>query len=162
MTDALGLTSLGKLFTLATAFFGAFLAALWLSLIVWTLRDIRARSPDRLVHILSAVLVAVLNLPGVVIYMILRPPQTLDVQYQATLEEEALLAEVEGHTRCPGCGAVTEQDWQVCARCHTRLRKQCTHCKRLLELSWQICPYCSTPVQGAGNSHTEEPSLETT
>jgi RNA polymerase subunit RPABC4/transcription elongation factor Spt4 len=161
MANALGLTSLGKLVTIATAFFGAFLAALWLSLIVWTLRDIRSRSPDRLVHILSAVLVAILTLPGVVIYMILRPPRTLDEQYQATLEEEALLAEVEGHPRCPGCGAVTEPDWQVCAYCHTRLRKQCAHCKRLLELSWQICPYCTSPVQAAGISAVEEPEVET-
>ena len=147
MANALGLTSLGKLFTILTAFFGAFLAALWLSLIVWTLRDIRSRSPDRLVHVLAAVMVGILNLFGLVIYMILRPPQTLDEQYQATLEEEALLAEVEGHSRCPGCSAVIEPDWQVCAHCHTRLRKQCVHCHQLLELSWQICPYCAAPVK---------------
>jgi len=147
MVNALGLTSLGKLFTVLTAVFGAFLAALWLSMIVWTLRDIRSRSPERLVHILAGVLVGFLNIFGLVIYMILRPPHTLDEQYQATLEEEALLAEVEGHTRCPGCSAVIESDWQVCAHCHTRLRKQCSHCHRLLELSWQICPYCAAPVK---------------
>jgi len=156
MANALGLTSLGKLFTVLTAFFGAFLAALWLSLIVWTLRDIRSRSPDRLVHILAAVVVAVLNLPGVVIYMILRPPKTLDEQYQATLEEEALLAEVEGHLRCPGCSAVVEHDWQVCAHCHTRLRKQCARCRQLLELSWQICPYCAAPVQSPADAVPSE------
>jgi RNA polymerase subunit RPABC4/transcription elongation factor Spt4 len=148
MANALGLTSLGKLFTILTAFFGAFLAALWVSLVIWTWRDIRSRSPDRLVQILAAVVVAVLNLPGLIIYWILRPPMTLDEQYQATLEEEALLAEVEGHSRCPGCSAVIEPEWQVCAHCHTRLRKQCAHCGELLELSWQICPFCSTPVQG--------------
>ena len=46
-----------------TAFGGAFLAALWVSLVVWTYRDIRSRARDPLVQILSALLVAVLNLP---------------------------------------------------------------------------------------------------
>ena len=45
------------------AFAGAFIVALWVALIIWTYRDIRSRHRDRLVHILAAVLVALLNLP---------------------------------------------------------------------------------------------------
>ena len=40
---------------------------------IWTYRDIRSRARDPLVQILSALLVAVLNLPGVLVYLILRP-----------------------------------------------------------------------------------------
>ena len=61
-----------------TAFGGAFLAALWVSLVVWTYRDIRTRTRDPLIHTLSALLVAVLNIPGVLVYLILRPQRTLE------------------------------------------------------------------------------------
>ena len=90
MLDLFGIISIGKFFTYLTAFFGAFLAALWLSLIFWTLRDIRSRSHDKLVHILAAILVAVLNLPGIIIYLILRPRP--DAQTPSPAESEGFLA----------------------------------------------------------------------
>ena len=75
-------TFLSNLILVLTAFGGAFLAALWVSLVVWTYRDIRSRARDPLVHTLSALLVAVLNVPGVLVYLILRPPRTLEEEYQ--------------------------------------------------------------------------------
>jgi len=83
-------------FTLVlTGFAGAFLVALWVALVVWTYRDIRGRHRDRLVHFLAAALVALLNLPGVLVYLVLRPSRTLEEEYQQTLEEEALLQAIE-------------------------------------------------------------------
>lgn len=132
-----------------TGFGGAFLAALWVSLVVWTYRDIRARARDPLVQILSALLVAVLNIPGVLVYLILRPPRTLEEDYQRTLEEEALLQSLEDQPLCPGCERRVREDWQICPNCQTRLRKPCHQCGRLMELPWNICPYCGALVPGA-------------
>ena len=64
---------IGNLLLVLTGFGGAFLAALWISLVIWTYRDIRARARDPLVQTLATLLVAVLNLPGVLVYLILRP-----------------------------------------------------------------------------------------
>ena len=86
-------TFVSNLLLVLTAFGGAFLAALWISLVVWTYRDIRTRARDPLVQTLATLLVAVLNLPGVLVYLILRPTRTLEEEYQKTLEEEALLQE---------------------------------------------------------------------
>jgi len=144
--------SLQTILTYLTALFGAFLAGLWISLVFWTYRDVRSRTQDRLVQILAPLLVAVLSLPGVLIYMIMRPPMTIDEAYQHTLEEEALLSEVEARQACPGCGASTLPDWQVCPTCHTKLRKTCTNCGRLMELPWKICPYCGTLAPGMRTS----------
>jgi len=132
-----------------TGFGGAFLAALWVSLVVWTVRDIRMRARDPLVQILSALLVAVLSIPGVLVYLILRPQRTLEEEYQHTLEEETLLQALEDQPLCPGCERRVREDWQICPNCQTRLRKPCLHCERLLELSWNICPYCGTAAPGA-------------
>jgi RNA polymerase subunit RPABC4/transcription elongation factor Spt4 len=139
---------LSNLILVLTAFGGAFLAALWIALIIWTYRDIRSRSRDPLVQILSALLVAVLNLPGVLVYLILRPARTLEEEYQHTLEEESLLQALDELPLCPGCERRVKDDWQVCPNCHTKLKKPCHHCAKLMELAWNICPYCGTPVPG--------------
>jgi len=141
-------TFISNFLLVLTAFGAAFLAALWISLVVWTYRDIRARSRDPLVKILAAALVAVLNLPGVLIYLILRPPRTLEEEYQRTLEEEALLQALEDLPLCPGCERRVKDDWQVCPNCHTKLKKTCHNCSKLMELPWNICPYCGTPAPG--------------
>jgi RNA polymerase subunit RPABC4/transcription elongation factor Spt4 len=130
------------------AFGGAFLAALWLALIVWTGRDIRSRARDPLAQVLAVLVVAVLNLPGALVYLILRPAHTLEEEYQRTLEEEALLASIEDQMLCPGCERRVREDWQVCPNCHTKLKKPCQHCSKLMELPWNICPYCGTPGPG--------------
>lgn len=136
------------------SFGGAFLVALWLALIVWTWRDIRGRSRDSLAHILSALVVAVLFIPGVLVYLLLRPVRTLEEEYQRTLEEEALLTSIEDQTLCPGCERRVKEDWQVCPSCQTKLRKPCHHCGRLMELPWNICPYCGTPAPGMRREST--------
>ena len=131
-----------------TSFGGAFLAALWISLVIWTYRDIRSRTRDTLVHILSVLLVGLLNLPGVLVYLILRPTRSLEEEYQKTLEEEALLQALDELPLCPGCERRVKDDWQICPNCHTMLKKTCHHCEKLMELPWNICPYCGTPEPG--------------
>jgi RNA polymerase subunit RPABC4/transcription elongation factor Spt4 len=133
-----------RVVTIAIAFVGAFLSALWLSLVIWTFRDMRARSRDIFAATLAALVVAVLLLPGLLIYLILRPRETLAEAYQRALEEEALLQQIENRPVCPGCQRNIEPDWMVCPSCHTHLRKVCINCGRLNELNWDMCPYCGT------------------
>lgn len=140
--------ALSNFLLILTAWGGAFLAALWLSLVIWTYRDIRARGRDPLMRILAVLVVAILFLPGIVIYLILRPARTLEDEYQQTLEEEALLQAIEDNPVCPGCGRRTREAWRVCPHCHTRLKKPCHNCGKLMELPWNLCPYCGTPAPG--------------
>lgn len=141
-------TALSNFVLFLTAWGGAFLAALWLSLVIWTYRDIRLRSRDALARILAVLVAAVLFLPGILIYLILRPPRTLEEEYQYTLEEEALLQSIEESTLCPGCSRKIKENWIICPNCHTKLRKNCHHCGKLMELPWNLCPYCGTPAPG--------------
>jgi RNA polymerase subunit RPABC4/transcription elongation factor Spt4 len=141
-------SSLNNFLLILAAWGGAFLAALWLSLILWTYRDIRSRVKDPLVRILAVLLVAVLFLPGIVVYMILRPPRTMEDDYQHMLEEEALLQAIEEREACPGCARHTQEDWKVCPNCYTKLRKSCHKCGKLMKLPWSLCPFCGTPEPG--------------
>jgi RNA polymerase subunit RPABC4/transcription elongation factor Spt4 len=147
-------TFLSNLLLLLTGFSGAFIAALWIALVIWTYRDIRNRARDPLVQILSTLLVGLLSIPGVIVYLILRPPRTLEEEYQRTLEEEALLQALEDLPLCPGCERRVKDAWQVCPNCHTKLKKTCEECGNLMELSWNLCPYCGTPTPGVRHEAT--------
>jgi len=124
------------------------LAAFWLAMIIWAYRDMRSRSREFLSQIGVLLLVALFNVAGLLIYLFLRPRETLAEAYERSLEEEALLQEIEEKPTCPGCGQRVQDNWQACPHCFTRLKKSCVHCRQMLELSWQICPYCTTQQPG--------------
>src|SRR5712671_6987911 len=138
------LDTLSKVLGAVIGFLVAFLVIFWISLIIWTFRDIRSRSQDFLVQILSTLLVAVFFIGGLFIYMILRPRQTLAEIYERQLEEESLLAEMTERQTCNNCHARIELDFQICPSCGQKLKRPCPKCERLLELRWAFCPYCAT------------------
>jgi hypothetical protein len=129
------------------AFVGAFVVALWLSMVVWTFRDARRRSRDIFAILLATLMVVIFGPLGLLLYTLLRPPVTLDELYERSLEEEALLQDLEERPRCPGCSRQVKEDWIICPDCHTTLKNICKECGQPLQLSWSLCPYCATPVQ---------------
>ena len=125
-----------------------FFFVFWLSLVIWTFKDIRSRTQDFLSQVLATVLAALFPIGGVFIYMILRPRQTLAEVYERQLEEESLLAEMTERQTCSNCHARIEGDFQVCPSCGNKLKRPCPKCERLLELRWTFCPYCATNLGG--------------
>jgi RNA polymerase subunit RPABC4/transcription elongation factor Spt4 len=120
----------------------AIVAALWIALTIWTFRDMRLRSRDTFAQILATLVVAILSIPGFLVYLILRPRETLSEQYERALEEEALLQAIEEKHICAGCGHAVKDAWRLCPYCHTKLKKTCHSCGELLDLPWKVCPYC--------------------
>lgn len=143
------------------AFGGAYLVALWFSMIVWTYYDIRARSQDIYVHIFATALVLVFNLFGLLLYFILRPRETLAEAYERSLEEESLLQELEDRPHCPSCRQRVNPDFMVCPSCHVILKNRCVavSCGRLVNPRWELCPFCGTLQVGDLGAHGEEPAL---
>ena len=74
----------------------AYLMLLSLSLVVWTWNDISARSRDIFARLLAPLMVLVFNLPGLLLYFVLRPHETLAEVYERELEAEALLQDMQG------------------------------------------------------------------
>ncbi len=124
----------------------AYTATLWLTLVIWTFRDAQARSTDLFVQLISTLFVALFNLPGLVLYLILRPHETLAEQYERSLEEETLLQDLKQDMLCPSCQHVIQAEFQMCPRCRMRLKRQCPDCDKMLDLDWTTCPYCTSPV----------------
>ncbi|HZU12611.1 MAG TPA: zinc ribbon domain-containing protein [Chloroflexota bacterium] len=138
------LSTLKAIGPIVVAGFVAFGLAVWFSIIVWTFIDIRSRSRDKLVWVFAIALVLFFNVFGLVVYLILRPHETLMQAYERSLEEEALLQEIEERPICPNCRHRVEADYRVCPHCLTKLRDVCAHCNKLVELDWAVCPYCTT------------------
>src|SRR5487761_1054460 len=141
--------TLTKLTGLVIGYVVTFLIVFWISLVVWTYRDVRSRTQDFLTQILATLLVAVFFVCGLFIYMILRPRQTMAEVYERQLEEESLLAEMTERQTCNNCHARVEGDFQVCPSCGQTLKRSCPKCERLLELRWMFCPYCATSLGSA-------------
>jgi hypothetical protein len=130
---------------------GAYVAAFWFAIVVWTYRDIRKRTRDALVQGLATALVLVFTVPGLLLYMILRPQETLAEAYSRSLEEESLLQDIEDRQSCPSCRRRVHGDYLLCPNCRTQLKQVCLSCGKLLNLAWTICPYCTkeaAPVSG--------------
>jgi hypothetical protein len=131
----------------ATTMFGIALAAytliLWVALIAWTYRDARARMVDTNMQIAATLLVAVFNIPGLLLYLAVRPPEPLSEAYSRQLEAEAFLQDMQKHESCRGCRRSVDPDFVACPYCRTALQEPCGSCGRNLQLSWTICPYCT-------------------
>lgn len=119
-----------------------YLAVLWLTLVFWAYRDIRQRTRDPIVQAIAVLLVLVFFLPGHWIYLILRPRYTLTELYERSLEEEALLQDLEDQKACPTCKRRVMDDFLVCPSCRTQLKEPCRSCAKPLSYAWVACPFC--------------------
>ena len=145
------LNQIGVALELIVAAVVALTVAFWIAMVVWVFRDIRLRTRDFFAWILAAVLALAMGPVGVILYLFLRPKETLAEVYDRQLEEEALLRDISLRRACPGCQAVTEPEWLLCPHCKTELRRLCQSCGKPLDLNWVVCPYCcATPVARPG------------
>lgn len=142
------LTNISVALELIVAAVVALTVAFWIAMVVWVFRDIRLRTRDVFAWILAAVLALVMGPIGVILYLFLRPKETLAEVYDRQLEEEALLRDISLRRACPGCQAVTEPEWLACPHCRTELRRLCPSCGKPQDLNWVICPYCCAAPDG--------------
>jgi hypothetical protein len=127
----------------------AYLIAIWFALVAWTFRDIESRSRSVFTQVFSTLLVVLFFVPGLLLYLILRPKETLDQAFQRALEEEYLLQDLDDLPLCPGCQRSVDPEFVLCPHCQTGLRGPCPACARLIELRWDVCPYCAVRVDRA-------------
>jgi len=134
---------------------GTWLLLLWLSIIVWVYRDIRERTRDIGLQVLAVFVVMMFfpafNIPGLALYLMMRPRETLEEAYARSLEEEALLREIGDEGLCPSCRRFVERSWRVCPFCQTQLKDVCVECQQLLSFNWVVCPFCTAERKGAAH-----------
>lgn len=142
-------TVIAPLTQILIALFGAYIVTLWIVLVIWTFRDIETRSRSVVTQVFATLLVVFFFLPGSLLYLILRPRETLDEAFQRALQEEYILQDLEELPLCPTCQRYVQTDFVLCPHCHSRLRDNCPHCSRLVDLRWSVCPYCAIGLHDA-------------
>jgi RNA polymerase subunit RPABC4/transcription elongation factor Spt4 len=137
--------SLEATLKLIGALFAAYAIVLWVSAVVWTYRDVRTRTGDPLSQAVAVLLVGVFNLPGLVVYLVIRPQETIADAYERSLEAEAILHELQlDSNACQTCRRPVEVEFNVCPYCKTLLREPCKNCARPIRTNWLACPFCAT------------------
>ena len=166
---------------LASQLIVIYVVLLWLGTAYWAFRDMQARTENPILPYFAAALIIfftpLLFIFAVVLYLIVRPRETLAEVYERSLAEESLLAEVEKNELCPVCRDRVDAEWLVCPNCRTRLHRVCPSCNRLAEPNWPLCAFCGTdfgrdsskaprrsraPVAAAEASDDAEPGSEAT
>ena len=143
-------------------FTAIFLSAFWIATVFWTYRDIRQRTRDPILQTAAVLLVLIFNFPGHWIYLIVRPRYTLTELYERSLEEEALLQELEDQKACPTCKRRVKDEYLVCPSCRTQLKEACRQCSKPLSYAWVACPYCGLekpPREGFGPRPVRSPGV---
>jgi len=121
-------------FVLARNLVIVFAVVFWLGLAFWVHRDARRRIDDPFLVLLATLLGLAPPYIGPVVYLLLRPSETIDDVRSRRFELQALEQQLaRAQPSCP-----------VCA---TMLRQPCAKCNAPLEALWQLCPYCATPVE---------------
>lgn len=121
--------------------FGIYLAVVWLAVTVWVARDISGRSKNLLVVIIAPLFVAVANIAGLLLYLLVRPESTLeegqsrDLFYASVLDREI--------SSCDHCGVLVRSDYKFCPTCGEDVDYKCPDCNDKVNPTWKYCANCN-------------------
>ena len=140
MTDLLG--PYKPYLDLAINLCGVFYFVFRVSLVFWVGRDAHRRGAMTWFWGVATLFFGEL---AWIVYMVVRPPETLDEAHERELEIASREAELQrvGAT-CPHCFKPIEPDYLICPTCMKQLKRPCTNCGRPVKSSWSVCPYCKT------------------
>ncbi len=120
----------------------AYAVILWLASVVWVAGDIQRRTNSTAVQFAAIAFTAVFFLPGLVLYVALRPSETIEERAERRMEMQALAAHAAESPSCRDCYRTLRADFVRCPYCASYVGAACPGCERLTESAWVVCPYC--------------------
>lgn len=133
------------LIELARGLGGILALVFYASIVLWTYKDAKRRLDDPIL-VSTAVATSMLPIVGVLVYMLLRPPEYIADVRERELEIRAMERTLGRHERCPYCKSHIEAEYLSCPVCTTKLRQSCRGCEKPLDPRWAMCPYCEIEV----------------
>lgn len=117
-----------------------FIILMWIGLCIWVFNDARRRRRAPGFPVLMAAIALVIPFLGALIYVTIRPAETLQEQRDRELETLALTREAS--LRCPECGFAIDPTYMLCPSCMRKLKEPCESCARPVDPRWTVCPWC--------------------
>lgn len=133
-----------KALTIVGIVFAAYVLVLWVASMLWVYRDAQSRTFDARIQTAAVMLVGLFNVPGFLLYLAIRPQDTLADAYNRRLEAEAFLHEIEREELCATCRRPVAPAFVACPHCRAQLHEPCVSCGRNLRSGWTLCPYCAS------------------
>lgn len=118
----------------------------WIFVLGWVWVDAGERTTKTSSKVVSVVLVGVLNIVGLLIYLIIRPKQTLQDLYWIDLERRFLKYETAELGDCPNCKSSLQPGYNMCPKCGFSIKQQCTGCQVWIDRNYNYCPFCGMTV----------------
>ena len=134
--------------------------ALYAALVFWTWKDARRRIDDPVIVGVCVATAVCFPFVGVLIYLILRPPEYLADVHERELEIRAMERRLGADSACPYCRNPAEASFLSCPHCGTKLKQACRRCKAPLDPDWRLCPYCETAVSAPVPPASGRPSRD--
>jgi RNA polymerase subunit RPABC4/transcription elongation factor Spt4 len=129
----------------------------WFVVLGWVWVDVSERTTNVFAKLASVFLVGVFNILGLVVYLLIRPKQTIQDLYWADLERRYLKYETAELGDCPNCKFSLQPGFNVCPRCSFQIKKQCGRCAVWVDKTFAYCPFCSSNIGDA----VPEPVVQT-
>jgi len=136
------------------------LVVFWFVVLYWVWLDSGERTSNRTVRVSYVILVAVLNVVGLLIYLIIRPSQTIEEIYWADLERRYLKYETAELGDCPKCGSQLFPGYTYCPDCRYKLKTKCPRCKVYVDKKNKFCHHCGQELRKRRSPEQESPTKE--
>lgn len=123
----------------------------WVSLIIWVIKDIVNRTESIILQTISILVILIGTPLGIFIYLLIRPSHTLFEKYNNEVEENLNIMQemIDGKNQdlwdalhCFSCETPILPEFKFCPKCTIELKFECTSCNKIVYRNWEICPYC--------------------
>lgn len=121
----------------------------WIVVLDWIWADSGERTSNKRSRILYIILAILFNVFGWLIYLIIRPNQTIEEVYWADLERRYLKYETSELGDCPKCGTQLYPGFLYCPNCNYRLKRKCPSCGVYVDKQSNFCPFCGAVIKTA-------------
>lgn len=136
------------------------LIVFWLVVIGWVWIDSSERTSKKGLKIGYVLLVLFLNIFGLIIYLIIRPGETIEEIYWEDLGRRYLKYETSELGDCPRCGSQLYPGYVFCTSCGYRLKVKCPQCGVLIDKDHMFCEYCGFKLREKVDISAEQPTVE--
>lgn len=136
------------------------LVVFWFVVLYWVWLDSGDRTSRNLARFSYVLLVLIFNIIGLIIYLIIRPNQTIEEIYWIDLERRYLKYETAELGDCPKCGRQLFPGFTFCPNCRHKLKIKCRGCEVFVEKKNKFCPHCGSEIRKRRSPEETSPTKE--
>ncbi len=147
-------------FNMFSFILGAMILIFWLIMVGWVWVDSAERTSKKTARAIYILLVVFLNIPGLIIYLIVRPSETIEEIYWADLERRYLKYETAELGDCPKCGHQLLPGFVFCTNCGYRIKRKCHGCGVLISKDHKYCEFCGAQIRERAAVQEQYPDIK--